>query len=86
MTTDPRNIDKRTIPVRPLCSMCCRRITIDTDADNDLWQEVIGPCFGPGYVCADCFTREADERMIDWTDRLRFVPYSLAAQVRIQEA
>lgn len=72
------------IPTRPRCHRCQRYITIDTDADDDLWAEVIGPKFGPGYICADCFTRAADERLIRWEGRLRLVPYSLAAQMDIQ--
>jgi len=81
----PMGEDRRTVPTRPKCAMCQRRITIDTDADDDLWLEVIGPLQGPGYVCADCFTREADERMIQWEGRLRFRPYSMASQLKIQE-
>lgn len=72
------------IPTRPKCHRCQRYITIDTDADDDLWQEVIGPLQGPGYICADCFTRAADERLIRWEGRLRLVPISLAAQMEIQ--
>lgn len=79
------NGNRRTVPVRPLCAMCRRRITIDTHADDDLWGEVIGPHDGPGYICADCFTREADERMIQWIGRLRFVPYSMVDQVEVQK-
>lgn len=66
------------ISTRPRCARCQQFITIDTDADEDLWAEVIGERFGPGYICAGCFTRAADERLIDWIDRLRFVPLSLA--------
>lgn len=73
------------IPTRPLCARCQRYITIDTLADNDLWEEVIGPRFGPGYICADCFTRAADERLIKWEGRLKLLPYSLATQMEIQE-
>lgn len=72
------------IPTRPRCHRCERYITIDTHADDDLWEEVIGPRFGPGYICADCFTRAADERLIAWEGRVRLVPYSLATQLRIQ--
>lgn len=67
------------MPTRPRCARCQQFITIDTDADDDLWAEVIGERFGPGYICAGCFTRAADERLIDWTGRVRFVPLSLAA-------
>lgn len=72
------------LPTRPRCHRCERYITIDTHADNDLWEEVIGPRFGPGYICADCFTRAADERLIAWEGRVRFVPYSLAKQREVQ--
>ncbi len=72
------------IPTRPLCARCHRYITIDVDADDDLWAEVIGPLQGPGYICANCFTQAADERLIAWEGRLRFMAYSLAAQRRIQ--
>lgn len=72
------------IPTRPLCHRCARYITIDTEADDDLWLEVIGPLQGPGYICADCFTRAADERLIRWEGRVRLVPYSLARQMDIQ--
>ncbi|MBB5351095.1 hypothetical protein HNR46_001329 [Haloferula luteola] len=72
------------IPTRPRCARCQRYITIDTHADNDLWEEVIGERFGPGYICADCFTRAADERLIEWVGRVRFMPYSLASQMRVQ--
>ncbi|PTQ64866.1 hypothetical protein C8J45_102222 [Sphingomonas sp. PP-CE-3G-477] len=67
---------------RPRCARCQQFITIDTDADEDLWAEVIGERFGPGYICAGCFTRAADERLIDWVDRVRFVPLSLAGHRR----
>lgn len=73
------------IPTRPRCHRCQRYITIDTHADNDLWEEVIGDRFGPGYICADCFTRAADERLIEWEGRLKLVPISLAAQMKIQD-
>jgi hypothetical protein len=72
------------IPTRPRCARCQRFITIDTWADDDLWREVIGEHHGPGYICADCFTRAADERLIKWEGRLRLVPYSLASQMEIQ--
>ena len=72
------------IPTRPRCHRCQRYITIDTHADDDLWEEVIGERFGPGYICADCFTRAADERLIKWEGRLRLVPISLATQMEIQ--
>lgn len=72
------------IPTRPRCHRCQRYITIDTHADDDLWEEVIGERFGPGYICADCFTRAADERLIEWEGRLKLVPISLAAQMKIQ--
>ena len=54
------------------------------EADDDLWEEVIGDQFGPGYICADCFTRAADERVIQWEGRLKLVPISLASQIEIQ--
>lgn len=76
---------KRRIPTRAKCHRCQRYITIDTDSDDDLWEEVIGERFGPGYICADCFTRAADERLIKWEGRVRFVPTSLASQVEIQQ-
>lgn len=72
------------IPTRPRCHRCQRYITIDTHADDDLWEEVIGERFGPGYICADCFTRAADERLIKWEGRLRLVPISLVSQIEIQ--
>jgi len=72
------------IPTRPRCARCQRYITIDTDADADLWAEVIGPTHGPGYICADCFTRAADERLIRWETRVRFIPISLASQISLQ--
>lgn len=50
----------------------------------DLWLEVIGPLPGPAYICADCFIRAADERLIQWEDRLRLVPCSLARRSEIQ--
>lgn len=73
------------IPTRPRCARCQRFITIDTWADDDLWLEVIGPLQGPGYICADCFTRAADERLIRWEGRVSFVPISLRSQMDIQE-
>lgn len=76
--------NKPRIPTRPRCARCERYITIDTDADDDLWLEVIGPLQGTGYICADCFTRAADERLIRWEGRLRLVPYSLAQQIDVQ--
>ena len=76
MTTTPKAAKR--IPTRPRCARCQQYITIDTHADDDLWAEVIGERFGPGYICADCFTRAADERLIDWADRLKLIPISHA--------
>lgn len=78
--------DLRTIPTRPLCKMCQRRVTIDIKVDNTLWRRVIGKCDGTGYVCADCFTREADERMLDWSGLVEFIPCSMVQQIKIQES
>lgn len=80
-----REVETCRMPTRPLCARCNRYITIDTDADDDLWTEVIGERFGPGYICADCFTRAADERLIEWGDKVRFVPITLASQAEVQE-
>lgn len=82
---DSDSLDLRSIPVRPLCKMCQRRVTIDILVENDLWRQVIGPCQGSGYVCDDCFTREAYERMIEWKDGVQFIPCSMASQVEIQK-
>lgn len=72
------------IPTRPLCARCRRYIVIDSEVDHDLWLQLFGETHGPGYICADCVARAADERLIDWAGRLRFVPYSLAGQMKIQ--
>jgi len=72
------------IPTRPLCERCRRYIGINSEVDDDLWIELFGATHGPGYICADCVARAADERLIDWTGKLRFVSLSLAAQVRLQ--
>ena len=71
------------IPTRPRCHRCERYITIDTIADKDLWAEVIG-AYDSGYICADCFTRAADERLIEWVGRVRFVPLCLVGQMGVQ--
>lgn len=77
--------DRLRIPTRPLCHRCHRYITIDVQVDDDLWREVIGEKFGPGYICADCFTRAADERLIHWDTKVRFIPLCLAMQVEVQK-
>lgn len=36
------------------CQICCRRITIDTLVDDDLWKEISPTKDEGGLLCAAC--------------------------------
>jgi hypothetical protein len=36
-------------------------------------------------VCLECFTRLADERLVEWCAEIQFYPVSLAVQIRSVE-
>ena len=76
--------DWGSVPTRPRCHCCERKIVADIQVPDELWAAVMHPSKRNGYVCLDCFADRADEKMIDWAAHIEITPLSLFSQVRAQ--
>ena len=43
---------------------------------NDMWHRAVRKGFEDAIVCLQCFTRIADEKMLEWDKEIKFYPVS----------
>lgn len=63
-------------PHRPFCGICNEVIRVDYHVPDEVWELSLHRSHRNGYVCLDCFTRNADERGVEWSDNIKFYPIS----------
>lgn len=59
---------------RPFCHICNEVIRVDISVTDDVWELSLHQGHRNGYVCVACFTRNADERGVDWGNSITFIP------------
>jgi hypothetical protein len=50
---------------------------------DEIYKAAIRPQFRDGYICLECFVKEADEKLIEWDKDIIFHPYSGVTRMRI---
>lgn len=63
-------------PHRPFCSICNEVVRVDISVTDEVWELALHVSQRSGYVCVACFTRNADERGVDWGNSIKFIPLS----------
>jgi len=66
---------------RPFCGICSEVIRLDFVATDEAWELSLHINDRAGYVCIDCFSKQGDERGVDWSDGIKFYPLPKAEQL-----
>ena len=61
---------------RPFCFICNNVIRVDYSVPDDVWELALHISHRRTYICLDCFTRNADERGVEWSEGIKFYPLS----------
>lgn len=63
---------------REICNCCWHVTTVGFAVPDEIWEAAVHPQLQGGTLCLACFTRLADERLIDWAADIEFHPVSAA--------
>lgn len=69
-------------PRRPTCAMCNQLYVIDWMVPTEIWNDVIAPYYQNALVCLTCFTRRADEILVEWDKDIQLWPTSKIRHLR----
>lgn len=72
-------------PHRQFCSLCGDVCRVDFHVSDEIWRLAVHHSQLNEILCLNCFTRMADERFVDWGKDIKFHPYSLVEQVKIEK-
>ena len=73
-------------PHRPFCHICNDVIRVDYHVPNDVWELALHISHRGGYICLNCFTKNADERGVEWSDDIEFYPQSQLKDMQLKES
>lgn len=62
---------------REICKCCFQLNKIGFSVPDNVWEQSIPEQFRNSVLCLTCFTRFADEQLIDWDNNIEFYPVSL---------
>jgi len=65
------------IPSREVCKMCWNEITVGFKVPNHIWKASVPSLFKDKTLCLGCFTKQADHKLIAWSEKIEFFPVSL---------
>lgn len=68
-------------PVREQCKVCHHPNPVGFWVPDSVWERVVPAQFSTHVVCLSCFTRFADERLVQWDADIRFYPVSLLTHI-----
>lgn len=63
-------------PTREVCQMCHEVSRVGFWVPNEMWLKASRKGFEDAIVCLSCFTRIADEKLLDWDSEIKFYPVS----------
>lgn len=66
---------------REICKICYNVNRVGFSVPDSVWKEVVPSDFRDRVVCLECFTRLADEKMVEWDREIEFWPVSLATHL-----
>ena len=65
-------------PHRQICSLCNNPCRVGFWVPNGVWKQALHPSQWDEMLCLECFTKAADERLVQWDSTIVFHPISLA--------
>jgi hypothetical protein len=66
---------------REVCKTCYRVNTVGFSVPDEVWAAVVYPHKIDEVHCLACFTILADEKLVEWADKIAFYPVSLRSCV-----
>jgi hypothetical protein len=63
-------------PHRPFCHICNAVVRVDFWVPDEIWKLALHESHQRAYICLECFTRNADERGVEWDSKIKFFPTS----------
>lgn len=73
--------NKTQYPHREICGLCNRVSPVGFWVPNDVWESVVHTSRMQDIHCLSCFIERADEKLIDWSDEIKFYPVSLRSHI-----
>lgn len=62
---------------REICKICFHPNRVGFSVPDEVWNIVIPDIHKNHVVCLQCFTRLADEHLVEWDKNIEFFPISL---------
>jgi hypothetical protein len=78
-----KDYNPKGITTRPFCQICRQRHSICFWVPDEVYKAAIRPEFRDGYICLECFIKEADEKLIEWAKDIKFYPVSAVITMRV---
>jgi hypothetical protein len=66
---------------RMSCQLCHKRHGTAFSVPTEMWQMVMLEKYWWGEVCLDCFSQEADEKLVRWCEVITIYPLSLVVHL-----
>lgn len=66
---------------REICKICYHPVTVGFSVPDDVWEAAMPTLVRDHVVCLACFTRLADEKLIEWDREIEFWPVSMAIHI-----
>lgn len=67
---------KQNKTTREFCGLCGNIVRVGFHVPNEIWKSVVHRSRVNDIHCLDCFTKRADEKLIDWSSDIKFYPVS----------
>jgi len=68
---------------REICKACFEINRVGFSIPDDIWLVAVPAKLRDSILCLNCFTRFADERLIEWDRNIAFFPVSLATHIGV---
>ena len=68
---------------REICKICYEPVRVGFNVPDEIWDEVVPK--GKNILCLQCFTKIADEKMIEWDKDIQFFPVSFINHLELNK-
>ena len=66
---------------REICKICGDINRVGFSVPDEVWSEVVPLKWRSSIVCLRCFTRLADEKLVEWDKCIDFYPVSMKSHL-----
>lgn len=70
------------IATREICKICYNVVRVGFNVPDEVWEGVVYKEHLTRVLCIDCFTKLADEKLIEWDTNIEFYPVSLKTHLQ----